>query len=581
MGNNKSIFSALTRVAVLLPSVFCAFMAVAQTSLPDRLTHVLETQDMEMGIKLYNEITKADLEQLPDSVLFDYHYLGGYINSELAAEEGLIPNHDKAIVHLLEAKRLCDTSLGTHSGAYMEIMYVLGDEYIELGKYEDALAIYEEGITKSMYMRRAASRDFRNIIMGVQECCELLGWFTEIPNHLSDAWSFWNKDETPLVTYTYYPLWSLEQFYKRYGMYEKALSVSGLIETFIKSKGGENHPELAQALYTKGYILIEMNRLDDGIKAYQKALEILNANGLDNSELFGSVAGNLFMALISSERFEESNDVLKRIQNYSILNNTPTYNNALFSAAKRVADMRNYAKALTYNSILLNSHITDKERTIIENQRNSILYNQEIVEGMPRLERTFASLRLGQDDWFETGHKLSCGFYLLKDLDKNSTVLIKMYKAIDLNKSIGTDYYLWVISNLIGVSLEKEEYQDAFRYANEKWKYISRLSDVSETYRYNALNELVVAKMKSNALDGIDSDLEKIENFYRVQYGEMSREYATYLHNRGRAYQLQNKLDEAKETLLRSITLQNKLEGKPLERTVKYYIEVEQQLGEL
>lgn len=87
--------------------------------------------------------------------------------------------------------------------------------------------------------------------------------------------------------------------------------------------------------------------------------------------------------------------------------------------------------------------------------------------------------------------------------------------------------------------------------------------------------------MKSNTLDGIDFDLEKIEKFYREQYGEASREYATYLHNRGRAYQLQNKLDEAKETLLQSITLQNKLEGKPLERTVKYYMEVEQQQGEL
>lgn len=574
MGNNKSIFSAQTRVAVLLPSVFCAFMAVAQTSLPERLNRVLETQDMEIGIKLYNEITEADLEQLPDSVLFDYHYLGGYINSE-------IPNHEKAIVHLLEAKRLCDTSLGTHSGAYMEIMRGLGDEYIELGKYEDALAIYQEGITKSMYIRGVASRDFRNLIMGVQDCCELLGWFNEIPKHLSDAWYFWYKDETPLVTYTYFPLWRLEQFYKRYGMYENALYVSDQIETFIKSKGGENHSELAQALYMKGNIFVEMNRPDDGIKAFQKAMEILNANGSDNSELFGLVAGNLFMALISSERFEESNDVLNRIKNYSISNNTPTYNNAVFSAANRVADMRNYAKALTYNSILLDSNITDEERTVIENQRNSILYNQEIVEGVPRLERTFASLRLGQDDWFETGHKLSCGFYLLKDLDKNSTVLIKMYKAIDLNKSIGTDYYLWVISNLIGISLDKEEYQDAFRYANEKWKYISRLPNVSETYRYNALNELVVAKMKSNALDGIDSDLEKIENFCRVQYGEMSSEYATYLHNRGRAYQLQNKLDEAKETLLRSITLQNKMEGKPLEITVKYYMEVEQQLGEL
>ena len=87
--------------------------------------------------------------------------------------------------------------------------------------------------------------------------------------------------------------------------------------------------------------------------------------------------------------------------------------------------------------------------------------------------------------------------------------------------------------------------------------------------------------MKSNTLDGIDSDLENIEQFYRNQYGEISSEYATYLHNRGRAFQLQNKLDEAKGTLLQSITLQNKLEGKPLERTVKYYMEVEQQLGEL
>ena len=574
MENNKSIFSALTRVAVLLPSVFCAFMAVAQTSLPERLNRVLETQDMEMGIKLYNEITEADLEQLPDSVLFDYHYLGGYINSE-------IPNHEKAIVHFLEAKRLCDTSLGTHSGAYMEIMRGLGDEYIELGKYEDALAIYQEGITKSMYMRDVASRDFGNLIMGVQDCYEQLGWFNEIPKILSDAWYFWYKDETPLVSYTYYPLWGLEQFYKRYGMYEKALSVSDQIESFIKSKGGENHSELAQALYWKGNIFVEMNRADDGIKAFQRAIEILSANGLDNSELFGWVAGNLFMALISSERFEDSDDVLNSIKNYSILNNRPTYNNALFSAANRVADMHNYAKAITYNSILLDSNITDEERTVIENQRNSILYNQEVMESMLTLERTFESLQPGQDDWFETGHKLSSGFYLLKDLDKNSTVLIKMYKAIDLNKSIGTDYYLWVISNLIRVNLDKENYQDAFRYANEKWKYISRLSDISETYRYNALNDLIVAKIKSNTLDGIDSDLDKIENFYRVQFGEMSSEYAIYLHNRGRAYQLQNKLDEAKESLLRSITLQNKLEGRPLQRTVKYYMEVEHQLGEL
>lgn len=575
MGTTIKIIRALTRVAVLLPSVFYAFSGVAQNSLSERLNHVLEAQDMDMGLKLYQEITDAEIKQLPDSSLFDYHYLGGYLNSE-------IPNHEKAIYHLTEAKRLCDTSLGTHSGVYMEIMRGLGDEYIDLGKYEDALAIFQEGITKSMYMRNVASHDFGNLIMGVQDCYELLGWFNEIPNHLSDAWSFWYKDETPLVTYTYFPLWRLEQFYKRYGMYDNAISVSRHIEDFIKSKGGNTHPELAEALWWKGNILVEMNRIAEGIKAYQDGLAILRDNNMNHSERYESMAGNLLIALISAERYEEGSILLKEIQQYSVNAQKPdTYKNALFSAANRAANMGNYAKAIEYNTTLLSLHLSKEESDVIENQKSTISYNQEVVESLPVLENAFSSLMIGQDDWFETVHKLSSAYYLVKDINKNGVVLTAMYKAIDLNKSIGSDYYLWVISNLYGLSLEKEEYQDALRYAMEKVNYLNTLNDVPDNYRYNALNDIVVAKMKSNTLDGIDSDLENIEKFYRNQYGEISSEYATYLHNRGRAFQLQNKLDEAKETLLQSITLQNKLEGKPLERTVKYYMEVEQQLGEL
>ena len=73
------------------------------------------------------------------------------------------------------------------------------------------------------------------------------------------------------------------------------------------------------------------------------------------------------MALISSERFEEGDDVLRCIRNYSISNNTPSYKNALFSAANRLSDMLNYAKALSYSTILLASNITDEERSVIEN----------------------------------------------------------------------------------------------------------------------------------------------------------------------------------------------------------------------
>ena len=580
MGKTIKVIRTITRVAVLLPSVFCAFSGVAQTSLSERLNYILEAQDMNMGLKLYKEITDTDIKQLADSSLFNYHYLGAYINSEFLPDNE--KNSEKALYHFLEAKRLCETSIGIHSGDYMEIMRGLGDMYNKFGQCEEAVNIYQEGIVKSMYMRESAAHDFGNLIIGLQECYEQLGWLGEIPSHLQDAWIFWKKDFEPFKTYNYYPLWSLMRFYKRYGYTDQALIVSEQIIKFVSEHAGVTHPELAEALYLKGNILVEMNKTDDGIKAFQNGLFILQDNGMSSSELYGMLSGNLLMALISAERYEESATLLKEIQQYSVNAQKPdTYKNALFSAANRAANMGNYVKAIEYNTMLLSLHLSKEESDVIENQKSTISYNQEVVESLPVLENAFSSLKIGQDDWFETGHKLSSAYYIVKDINKNGIVLTAMYKAIDLSKSVGSDYYLWVISNLYGLSLENEEYQDALRYAMEKINYLNTLNDVPDNYRYNALNELVVAKMKSNTLDGIDSDLENIEKFYRDQYGEISSEYATYLHNRGRAFQLQNKLDEAKETLLQSITLQNKLEGKPLERTVKYYMEVEQQLGEL
>ena len=54
----------LNRMAVFLLSFgFCASYGMAQSSLSERLNYVIETQDIENGIKLYNEISEADLKQ--------------------------------------------------------------------------------------------------------------------------------------------------------------------------------------------------------------------------------------------------------------------------------------------------------------------------------------------------------------------------------------------------------------------------------------------------------------------------------------------------------------------------------------
>lgn len=562
-------------MAVLLPSVFCAFSGVAQISLSERLNHVLEVQDMDLGLKLYQEVTDAEIKQLPDSSLFDYHYLGGYLNSE-------IPNHEKAIYHLTEAKRLCDTSLGTHSGVYMEIMRGLGDEYIDLGKYEDALAIFQEGITKSMYMRNVASHDFANLIMGVQDCYELLGWFNEIPNHLSDVWSFWYKDETPLVTYTYFPLWRLEQFYKRYGMYDNAISVSRHIEDFIKSKGGNNHPELADALWWKGNILVEMNQTAEGIKAYQDGLAILRDNNMNHSERYESIAGNLLLALIEAGHNEDFEIILRDIYEYSTITENPhTYFAALYASAKTYYDKGDLSKAIDLNTEIFKLALSEQDKGIASDQKNVLVYAQEIINKFPDNENLFGSINSGTREWFEVGLDLSNAYHLKKDTNSNLGLLETMYERAISNPTVGNEYIYWILNSLYNIHFDKNDFTSVLTYANKIYDFVFSSNIANDYDFFNATNNLIAAKLRSNSIDKIDEDLDSVKKYTISIWGENSTQYATYLHNRGRAFQLQNKLDEAKETLLQSITLQNKLEGKPLERTVKYYIEVVQQLGEL
>lgn len=49
--------------------MFCALWVTAQSSLSDKLYNVLRVQNMDMGVKLYNEITDEEIKQLPDTSL--------------------------------------------------------------------------------------------------------------------------------------------------------------------------------------------------------------------------------------------------------------------------------------------------------------------------------------------------------------------------------------------------------------------------------------------------------------------------------------------------------------------------------
>lgn len=564
------------RLAVLLPTALCALWCLAQTSLSERLSYVLDVQNMSLGTQLYSEIKDTDLKQLPDSSLFHYHYLGGYLNSE-------IPNHEKAISHLIEAKNLCDTKLGTYSIGYMEIMRGLGDEYIAIGKYEDALATFQEGIVKSMAIRNGATHAFANLIIGVQECYEYMGWFNEVPNHLMDAWRFWPKDGATLETYSYYPLWCLEQFYRRYGMYDKAISVSEEIEKFIIANGGETHPELCDALYMKGNLFRDVNNYEKAIESYEKAISIAKISNTSELELLGMIYENLACSYIEVNDYDNCNRICELMKSYYGDSNQQYYKDLL--AIGILASQKNeYDQSLCYFSKAEQGPLTSSDIDLLKWNRESVIFNKNLANHFADFEKNYKVYEVGTAEWFDNAQKLSCAYNLSQNHRNNSDVLKSMLAAIPSHKNDGEPYVLWIYNNLIGVSMELGQNDAALQYAKDRINYIDSLGpvpDESKAYYLNCLNDVIVSQLKSGKIEGIDVALDNLKGLYLANFGDMSKQYGIYLHNRGRAYQLQGKLDEAKETLLKSITVQNNVVGKPMERTIKYYLEVQQQLCEI
>lgn len=579
----KSLVSLLLnlRMAILLSSVIYSLTLFAQNTLSDEIERILETNNFEQGEIICNSITEADLQFFSDEALYDYHYLMAYIISPYAEEKGNIPNHELAIYHLKEAKKLCETALGTYSERYLDMMNGLGREYKNLNQYDEALAIYEEGIVKSMAIRDSLPQLFANLFMNTQECYEHLGRFHEVPNLLMEAWQFWDKDNEPFDFYNYWPLWKLRQYYDTYQMYDDAIKVSEMIVSFIKNKVDSNNMPMASELYMMGSTLCLAGKNEDGIDCYKKALEILRNISGTNNELYGFLTGNLLLKEIEMGILSEYPGRLKDIKEYGEKTaNQNIYIDALYSVSNAFNKKGDYETALKINAELMKMTEAEHLRDIVLEQRSEIQYNREVMEDIPNLEKQFENQYGASEEWFEIAYNLASAYYITNELDKMLDILNNMYSAIKANNVIGKDLYYGILNDLYGVNLDQENYVAALQYALEKWHYVSTMTDVPEDIYFSAINDLVVAKLRSSKLGGIDSDLETCRNLCVNLYGDNSTEYSIYLHNVGRAYQLQGNLNEAKRNYLLANALHIKNVGKANPRTVQYLAEVEEQLVE-
>ncbi len=131
----------------------------AQQNTANLLDEIIKSNDFDAGKELLRQITEEEVALMADSTLFDYYYMAAWCKSE----EGDL---EKAINHLVCAKVICETKLGIHNRVfvYFEIVNAIGQLYEALGKDDEALLWYEDGIVKGLTYSHTTDQTLRSYL---------------------------------------------------------------------------------------------------------------------------------------------------------------------------------------------------------------------------------------------------------------------------------------------------------------------------------------------------------------------------------------------------------------------------------
>ena len=131
------------RFIIAIVVVLTSGMMSAQHPISIALDQLFETGDYEQAKEAVRNYSIEELAALPDSTLFDYYYLKAMINDNDGKESAKRK-------YLIEAKKLCETSLGIHSPVYVEICWALGLSFEEAGDIVSAFETYQSALIQSI-----------------------------------------------------------------------------------------------------------------------------------------------------------------------------------------------------------------------------------------------------------------------------------------------------------------------------------------------------------------------------------------------------------------------------------------------
>lgn len=325
-------------------------------------------------------------------------------------------------------------------------------------------------------------------------------------------------------------------------------------------------------------VLADVGRTKEVVSSCEKAISIAKQNGISNSETLGGLYRMLACALADEVDVERCMELLPELKAYGEASGKQSYYaEMLYTCALHFGQFNHFQESLTFIDMIPPEFQTSE----VENLRNAHMSNGQILSNFDGLLLKQSLAQVGTVEWFKVSSDVAWGYLLKNEPSKGFETFETMYEAYLENPTVEEADPIGLLNKLLYIADQFKKDSEFLKYAFAKYDLLQAMSGVPEGVLMESLNSIIIGRLRCHQMEGIDELLNKVEPYSRNQYGYGSSEYASYLHNRGYAFLLQNKLDAAKETLLRAISIQAELFGKPTLRTVEFYKEATNRLNEL
>lgn len=519
------------RYIILVIFVCSAFSAFAQHDISQRIYDVLISKNTRDCKVLMQQIKESDIVNLPDSTLLDYYYLAGWYSYENN-------NLEKRIEYLEKAKDICETRLGIDNYilAYFDIVKALGEACEDLGRDDEALLWYEEGIIKGL--------------------------------------PYFDTEIETLKTYLNDILNNTADIYEKKGFYDIAEYLrNDKPLDFIGSF------DYAQELLRDALKLSYENKCKDAIKLLDEAQGIFKKYGNEGKEMMGPLYRVYLRCYAFIGDTKKINELLRTKSKIMFYDGTKSYlvGDMYEVISTFILNHCDINTAEFYYQKLLNEieNTKPEDSTVVAEIGNSIKFFKNIYSRIDSLENAKKEVKVLSYEWGIASLQQSNLLISIQRYDDANEICEQVYEmSVNLKDDPRTLHWA-VLMNLADYNLQNKNFTQAERYLREQMRWLdSREIPLDDEERGWIYNKLGIVYLNSNRYNEGEKSFDKAEHILLPIYGYKSQEYATILHNKGRLYQLEGNLDKAKSYLEQASQIQIELNGRVSDKTAKYLDEV-------